>query len=90
MPASINIATVLSVESDGIKGLFVLDSSSGKVFRLPLEEAEPEISGRIATAVLGQMRKEMPSMPTEEMSEVLRAKQRVMEESRRIFKRSPL
>lgn len=86
MPASVNIVTVLSVDSDGTKGLFVLDSSSGRVYKMPVEEAEPVISGQILSAVFGQMRSEMPSMPHEGISEVMKAKKRVMDESGRAFR----
>lgn len=64
-----------------------MDSSTGKVYRLPLEEADPETTGRVAMAVYGQMRRDMPDMPHRQISEVMQANKSVTEEGRNIFRR---
>lgn len=87
MPASINIANILSVDIDGAKGLFVLDPGSGKVYRLPLEDCDPETAGRVSMAVHGQMRRDTPGMPHDQIAEVMRARRDVVEEGRNVFRR---
>lgn len=77
MPAVINIASVVSVELDGVSGLFVVDHYSGRVRRLSAEDSDPVESGKIMMAIKGRMRDNMPKIPYEEISEVMRAERDV-------------
>lgn len=88
MSASINIANVISVDMEGAKGVFVIDQGSGKVYKLPLEEADAETTGRVSMAVYGQMRRDMPNMPHDQIAEVMRAKKGVIDEGRKPLRRS--
>lgn len=88
MPGSVDILTLVSVDLDGTKGIFVMDSSSGKAYRLDLQEATPDESNKIFTAVYGQMRRESPHIPHEYISDVMKAKKSVMDDNRNSFKRS--
>jgi hypothetical protein len=87
MAHSINIANVLVVDIEGASGLFAMDPSNGKVYRLPLEEADPATTGRVAMAVYGQMRRSMPDMPHKQISDVMKANESVAGESMNIFRR---
>lgn len=88
MAVSINIANVISVDIDGTAGIFVIDPSSGKVYTLPLEEAPPEVAGRVSMAVFGQMRREVPDMPHDQLAEVMKARRDVLDEGRKTLRRS--
>lgn len=88
MPRSVDILTLVSVDLDGLKGIFAMDSSSGKAYRVDLQEAAPEESNKIFNAVYGQMRKEMPQIPHDYISDVMKAKKGVMDDNRNSFKRS--
>lgn len=68
--------------------MFIMDPASGKVYKLPLEEADPETSGRVSMAVYGKMRRDVPDMPHDQISEVMRARRDVLEEGRRTIRRS--
>jgi hypothetical protein len=86
MGLSVNIANVVSVEVDGEKGLFVMDPSSGKVYGLPLSEVDPSMAGRIFMAAMGSNRADMFKVPHDQISEVMKAKDTVMESNKKAFK----
>lgn len=65
-----------------------MDPGSGKVYRLPLEEADAETTGRVSMAVYGQMRRDMPDMPHDQIAEVMRARKDVADEGRKPLRRS--
>lgn len=79
MPAAINIASVVSVELDGVSGLYVVDHYSGRVRRLSAEDSDPVEAGRVMMAIRGRMRETLPEMPYEQISEVMRAERDVTE-----------
>lgn len=75
----INIASVLSVNHDGEFGLFIMDSASGKFYRLSVDEVDPSTSGRLMASLRGQIRDDMPHVPREQMAEVLKAEKSASE-----------
>lgn len=79
---------VLSVEMDDIKGVFAIDPATGRCFKLPLEEADPETAGRIAMAVYGQSSMSPYEVPHDQIREVMQAERSVSEESRKQYKRN--
>lgn len=83
MALSINIANVVSVDIDGDSGLFILDSALGKVYSLSVGEVDPSVAGRILMAARGQTRSDMFDVPRDQIAEVMRAKDRVMEDNNR-------
>lgn len=85
MGVSINIANVVAVDVDGQAGLFVLDPSSGKVYSLSVGEVDPSVAGRIAMAAMGQARADMFDVPRDQIAEVMRAKDRVMEDNKKVL-----
>lgn len=87
MASSINIANVLALDIEGASGLFVMDPATGKVYTLPLVEADAETTGRVAMAVYGQMRRQVPDMPHKQIAEVMKANKSVTDEGRNIFRR---
>jgi hypothetical protein len=86
MGVSVNIANVVSAEVDGERGLFVMDPSSGRVYALALSEVEPSVAGRIFMAAMGGNRADMFKVPHEQISEVMKAKDGVMESNKKAFK----
>jgi hypothetical protein len=86
MGVSVNIANVVSADVDGESGLFVMDPSSGKVYALSLSEVEPSLAGRIFMAAMGQNRADMFEVPREQISDVMRAKDAVMESNEKALK----
>jgi len=87
MAPVINIASIVSVEVDGVSGLFVMDSYSGRFYRLHADEVPPETAGILMAAVRGQMRADMPHIPHDEIAEVMKAERGVAQENRsQIFK----
>lgn len=85
MSVSINIANLVSVEMDGKSGFFVLDPATGRAYSLSVEEVEPSVAGRIAMAAMGQSRAEMFEVPRDQIAEVMKAKDEVMEGNRKSF-----
>lgn len=79
MVPSINIASVVSVEIDGAAGLFVVDYQSGKVHRLSATESDPVESGKIMMAIMGHMRQSLPTVPRDQVADVMAAEKDVME-----------
>lgn len=77
MTLQINIASLIFVNQDGESGLFALDSSEGKVYRLSFEEASPELTGKILSAVRGDMRGNVPSVPIDQVEEVMKIKKEI-------------
>jgi NADPH-dependent glutamate synthase beta subunit-like oxidoreductase len=86
MGLSVNIANVVSVEVDGERGLFVMDPSTGKVYGLPLSEVDPSLAGRIVMAAMGQNRADIFDVPGEHISEVMKAKDAVMESNKKALR----
>lgn len=83
MPPAINIASVVSVELEGVSGLFVVDHYSGRVRRLSAEESDPVEAGRVMMAIRGRMRETLPAIPYGEISEVMRAERDVTESAQK-------
>lgn len=83
----INIASVISLESDDASGLFVVDHASGRVFRLSSSEADPVESGKVMMAIRGQMRDNLPHLPHEDIAAVMRAEREVGESGSNKIKR---
>ena len=79
MVPSINIASVVVIESEGVSGLFVVDHASGKAFRLNSEVSDPVESGRVMMAIRDQMRGNLPSFPHEDIAAVMKAERSVSE-----------
>ena len=79
MALSINIANVVSVDVDGESGLFVLDPALGKVYSLSVGEVDPSLAGRVLMAARGQTRSDMFDVPRDQIAEVMKAKDRVMD-----------
>lgn len=75
----INIASVVSLDADGISGLFVVDHAAGRVFRLAASESDPVETGRVMMAIRGQMRANFPAIPHEDIAAVMRAERTVSE-----------
>jgi hypothetical protein len=86
MGLSVNIANVVSAEVDGERGLFVMDPSSGRVYGLSLSEVEPSLAGRIFMAAMGESRADMFKVPHDQISEVMNAKDAVMDSNKKAFK----
>lgn len=84
MAARINIASVISVESEGVSGLFVVDSHTGRVHRLSVEESDPVEAGRVMMAVRGQMRDNTFDLPYEDIADVMKAEREVSESSQKV------
>jgi len=82
MTASVNIASVVSFESEAGTGLFVMDATTGKFYRLSAEEVDAETAGAIMSAVRGEMRRSMPEIPREAIAEVMGAEREVYENNR--------
>lgn len=85
MGLSINIANVVAVDLDGEQGLFILDPSNGKVYSFSASEVDPSTAGRIVMAATGQARSEMFEIPQDQIADVMRAKDRVMEDNKGAF-----
>lgn len=83
----INIASVISLDSDGASGLFVVDQASGRVFKLDAVESDPVESGRVMMAIRGQMRANLPSIPHEDIAAVMQAERSVSESGSNKIKR---
>lgn len=88
MPESVDILNLVSVDLGETKGIFAIDPSSGRAYKIDLIEAAPEDSNKIFTAVYGQMRRELPQVPSDYISDVMKAKKIVIDDSKNYFKRS--
>lgn len=84
MAARINIASVVSIESEGVSGLFVVDHSTGSVRRLVVSESDPVESGRVMMAVRGQMRDNTFDLPYGDISAVMKAEREVSDTGRTV------
>lgn len=85
MTLQINIASLIFVNQDGEYGLFALDSSEGKVYKLSFEEASPELTGKILSAVRGNMRNNVSFVPTDQVEEVMKIKKEIANNGRSNF-----
>lgn len=85
MGLSINIANVVAVEMDGEAGLFVLDSATGRVYSLSVSEVDPSVAGPIAMAAMGQASADIFEVPRDQIADVMRVKDRVMEDNKKAF-----
>lgn len=84
MAASINIASVMFVESEGVSGLFVVDRAAGRVHRLSATASDPVEAGRVMMAVTGQMRSNTFDLPYADIADVMRAEREVGESSQKV------
>lgn len=84
MAATINIASVISVESEGVSGLFVVDSHTGRVHRLAVSESDPVEAGRVMMAVRGQMRDNTFDIPYGDIADVMRAEREVSDAGHKV------
>jgi len=86
MAPSINIASVVFLETEGVSGLFAVDQSSGRVYRLSVSESDPIETGKIMMAVTGQMRASFPRIPTDEIAQIVKTERDVTREASGKFK----
>jgi hypothetical protein len=81
MDFQINMPILVLSEIEGATGLFAVDQSSGKAYRISAVEGDPVESGRIMMAISGQMRDDMAEMPREQIAEVIRTERELSEEA---------
>jgi hypothetical protein len=86
MAPSINIASVIFLETDGISGLFVVDQFSGRAYRLSVLESDPIETGKVMMAITGQMRANTPRIPVDDIAQMVRTERDVTRESSDKFK----
>jgi hypothetical protein len=83
----INIASVVSIDAEGVSGLFVVDHAAGRVYRLATEESDPVETGRVMMAIRGQMRANLPNIPHDDIAAVMRAEKTVSDSGSNKIKR---
>lgn len=71
------------MDIEGASGLFVVDHYSGKVHKLSAVESDAVEAGRVMMAIKDQMRVNLPSIPYDQISEVIKAERGVAESARK-------